>query len=76
MDEAHLDAGHILAAIERFVRDRESRLGSDPVCAGGCREALTAVLRIPAQLRPGSSIAQVGSGLCAECATRLDRPSS
>ncbi len=26
MDEAHLSAGHILAGIERFVRDRESRL--------------------------------------------------
>jgi transketolase len=26
MEEAHLDAGHILAAIERFVRDRDARL--------------------------------------------------
>jgi transketolase len=25
MDEAHLSAGHILAGIERFVRDREVR---------------------------------------------------
>ncbi len=26
MEEAHLDAGHILSAIERFVRDRPQRL--------------------------------------------------
>jgi hypothetical protein len=26
MEEAHLDAGHILAAIERFVRGRPRRL--------------------------------------------------
>jgi transketolase len=28
IEEAHLDQGHILAGIERFVRDRELRLGS------------------------------------------------
>jgi transketolase len=28
IEEAHLDAGHILAAIERFVADRDARLGS------------------------------------------------
>jgi transketolase len=28
IEEAHLDAGHILEGIERFVRDRASRLGS------------------------------------------------
>ena len=28
IEEAHLDQGHILAGIERFVRDREIRLGS------------------------------------------------
>jgi transketolase len=28
MEEAHLDPGHILAAIERFVDDRPKRLGS------------------------------------------------
>jgi hypothetical protein len=26
IEEAHLDAGHILAAIERFVRERPDRL--------------------------------------------------
>jgi transketolase len=26
IEEAHLDAGHILVAIERFVRDRRDRL--------------------------------------------------
>ena len=28
IEEAHLDQGHILAGIERFVRDRDARLGS------------------------------------------------
>jgi transketolase len=27
IEEAHLDAGHILAGIERFVRERDARLG-------------------------------------------------